>query len=83
MYHGEGAALCVTQFWREHSGNFVIVPRTGYGVAPRKELCSQRSLSDALQTAAIEPNSIQEGQWKAASKFHGVAWPKRLHGKAA
>jgi hypothetical protein len=78
VYHGEDVAQCVRQFWREHNGDFVIIPETGYGVAPRQELCSQKSLVPALQTADIEPGSRIEQQWKACCEHYHVAWPKRL-----
>jgi hypothetical protein len=78
IYHGEDVAKCVKQFWNEHNGDFVIIPETGYGIAPRKELCSQKSLVAALQTAEIEPGGYVEKQWKDVCEFYRVAWPKRL-----
>jgi hypothetical protein len=77
MFHGEDVATVVEQFWREHSGDFVIVPEVGYGVPPRPELCSKHSLMAALQTAVIEPESITEQKWKQVCEFHGVTWPTR------
>jgi hypothetical protein len=78
MFHGEDVELVVAQFWREHTGDFVIVPEVGYGVAPRPELSSKRSLTDALRTAKMDPDGRIEQAWKKACEAHGVEWPKRL-----
>jgi hypothetical protein len=79
IYHGEDVDTCLKAFWSEHSReDFVIIPEVGYGVAPRKELCTQRSLVEALRTAEIEPGSRVEQQWKDVCKFYHVLWPKRL-----
>jgi hypothetical protein len=76
---GEDPDKVVATFWREHnSGNFSVIPLFAYGVAPRSELCSQRSLAAALQTVTIEPSSVVEQQWKVVCEAHNVAWPKRL-----
>jgi hypothetical protein len=75
MFFGEDVNLAIAQFWKEHSGDFVIVPEVGYGMAPRPELCSKRSLTEALKTASIEPNGETERAWKRACQAHGVAWP--------
>jgi hypothetical protein len=81
---GEDPDKVIAAFWREHAdGRFSIVPLFAYGTAPRTELCSQRSLAAALQTATIEPSSVVEQQWKAVCEAHNVAWPKRLESKAA
>jgi hypothetical protein len=77
MFHGEDVAKVIEQFWREHSGDFVIVPETGYGVPPRPELCSKQSLQAALKTASIEPGGEVERAWKKACEFHGVPWSVR------
>ena len=77
MYFGEDPALCVRQFWKEHSGAFVIVPEVGYGVPPRPELSSKQSLEAALQTVSIEPGGEVERAWKKACAAHGVAWPQQ------
>lgn len=79
MFHGEDVAKVNEQFWKEHSGDFVIVPETGYGVPPRPELCTKQSLTEALKTASIEPNGEIERAWKKACELHGVCW----NGKAA
>jgi hypothetical protein len=77
--YGEDPDKVVATFWREHqSGNFSVVPLFAHGLPPRSELCSQRSLAAALQTATIEPGGTVEQQWKAACEAHNVAWPKRL-----
>jgi hypothetical protein len=77
--HGEDPDKVVAAFWREHnSGNFAVIPLFAYGNPPRKELCSQRSLAAAVQTAAIEPGGVVEQQWKSVCEAHDVAWPKRL-----
>ena len=79
IYHGESIDKCLKQFWLEHSReDFVVVPEVGYGVAPRRDLCSQQSLVEALRTAEIEPGSRVEQQWKDVCKFYHVQWPKRL-----
>lgn len=78
IYHGEDIDKCLKAFWSEHNGDFVVIPETGYSIAPRKELCSQQSLVEALRTAEIEPGSRVEQQWKDVCKFYHVAWPKRL-----
>lgn len=78
--HGEDAQKVIQTFYEEHRGecNFAIVPLPAFGNPPRKELCTQKSLVDALQTAQIEPNGHHEMQWKLVCEFHHVAWPKRL-----
>ena len=38
MFHGEDVAKVNEQFWKENSGDFVIVPETGYGVPGSPEL---------------------------------------------
>jgi hypothetical protein len=78
MFFGEDVGKCVRKFWEEHDGDFVIIPEVGYGIAPRKELCSQRSLVEALKTAEIERGSFVEKQWKAVCEFYHVGWPTRL-----
>jgi hypothetical protein len=78
IYHGEDVDKCLKAFWSEHNGDFVIIPETGYGIAPRRDLCSQRSLVEALKTAEIERGGFVEKQWKDVCKFYHVAWPKRL-----
>lgn len=78
--HGEDPEMVLQAFAEEHRGhaNFAIIPLAAYGNPPRKELCNQRSLVSALQSAIVEPNSVSEQQWKAVCEFHSVAWPKRL-----
>ena len=78
--HGECPQRVIRVFYEEHKGecNFSIIPLPAYGNPPRKELCTQKSLVDALQVAEIEPNGHTEMQWKAVCEFHSVAWPKRL-----
>src|SRR5207342_2300197 len=53
---GEDAAKIVERFWRR-SGDFVVVPLFAYGGVPRRELCTQQSLTAALQSVTIEPGS--------------------------
>jgi hypothetical protein len=80
---GEDAAKIVERFWRERSGDFIIVPLFGYGGVPRRELCTQQSLVDALQSVTIEPGSFTEMKWKELCQQMSVAWPKRLTKEAA
>ncbi len=75
MYFGEDVSVCLDQFWREHSGDFVVIPQVAYGMAPRVELSSKQSLAAALETARIEPNGEVERAWKKACQRHGVVWP--------
>jgi len=76
---GESADLAIQAFWKEHGdGNFAVAPLFSHGNAPRKELCTQQSLAAALQSAAIEPGSTIEQQWRAVCEALHVAWPKRL-----
>lgn len=79
-HFGEDPDKCIDAFWREHpdAAPFLLIPQFAYGNAPRKELCTQKSLVAALQTAVIEPGSHMELKWKEVCKFHNVAWPKRL-----
>ena len=77
--HGEDADKAIQAFWKEHgSANFAVVPLFAHGNPPRKELCTQQSLAAALQSAAIEPGSTTEQQWRAVCEALHVAWPKRL-----
>jgi hypothetical protein len=75
---GEDPDKVLAQFWRENSGggDFELVP-----LAPRLELCSQRSLASALQSVTIAPGSRTEQQWQAVANQLGVAWPTRLQPK--
>ena len=82
-FFGEDAQLIVEQFWREHRGDFVVVPLFGYGAVPRHELCTQESLVTALRTVTIGPNSTTEMKWKKLCEQMSVAWPKRLQAKVA
>jgi hypothetical protein len=67
IYFGEDVSRCIEQFWREHRGDFVVVPITAYGMAPRSELCTATSLLEALRTLTIEPNGVVAQQWKAVN----------------
>ena len=80
---GEDPDKVLAAFWKENNGggDFEVVPLFSHGAAPRTELCSQRSLAAALQTASIEPGSRTEQQWKAVCEAHCVAWPTRLKPK--
>jgi hypothetical protein len=76
---GEDVNKVVAQFWKEHtSGDFSISPAMAYGAAPRMGLCSKASLTEALKTAFIVPDSITEQQWRKVCEHYGVAWPTRL-----
>jgi hypothetical protein len=76
---GEDADKVVSAFWREHGdGRFAIIPLLAYGSPPRPELCTKASLTQALETAAIEPNGTSAQAWQRACEAHGVAWPKEL-----
>jgi hypothetical protein len=79
-FFGEDPAKVVEQFWKEHrSGDFTVVPLFGYGQqVPRRELCTQESLVDALRTVVIEPGGQIEQKWKLLCEQMNVAWPKRL-----
>ena len=78
--HGEDPGTVVRQFWVEHGGEgpFDIIPVCSFGNAPRRELCTQKSLVAALQTAEIDPGSVTEMHWRAVVEHHKVHWPKRL-----
>jgi hypothetical protein len=75
---GEDPEKVLRQFWKEHDGTFAVVPLFAYGNAPRKELCTARSLAAAVQSVDLETGSAAEQQWKTACEHHCVAWPKRL-----
>ena len=80
LRQGEDAALGIEAFWKEKhdSGNFAVIPLFSYGNPPRRELCTQQSLTAALQSATIEPGGAVEQQWRAVAEALRVAWPKRL-----
>jgi hypothetical protein len=80
---GEDANKVLDAFWREHrGGSFSVIPLFAVGNAPRKELCSARSLTSALQTLGeLDAGSAIEQQWRAACEAHAVAWPKRFQPK--
>jgi hypothetical protein len=83
---GEDPDKVVEAFWREYEGSqaFSIIPLFARGEAPpRRELCTQESLLEALRTVRIEPGSFIEMKWKELCEQMAVAWPKRLQGKAA
>ena len=82
-FFGEDAQLIIEQFWKEHRGDFTVVPLFAYGAVPRRELCTQRSLTAALQTVTIGAGSFDEMKWKKLCEQFDVAWPKRLQSKAA
>jgi hypothetical protein len=77
-HFGEDAQLIVEQFWKEHRGDYTIVPVFGYGGVPRRELCTQQSLVTALQSVSIEAGGMIEMKWKKLCEELHVAWPKRL-----
>jgi hypothetical protein len=80
---GEDAEKVVAAFWDEWpTGDFVIAPIFFYGLAPRRSLCSAKSIASALQTIQLEPNSILEQKWKELAEQFNVAWPKRLQPQA-
>jgi hypothetical protein len=80
---GEDAEKIVEAFWNEWPrADFVIAPIFFYGLPPRRSLCSARSVSAALQTIMLEPNSILEQRWKELAEQFSVAWPKRLQAQA-
>jgi hypothetical protein len=80
---GECPDKVIEAFWNEHKGgNFAVIPLFAYGNPPRRELCSQKSLAAALQTATIEPGGAVEQQWRAVCEHHSVGWPKRLQAAA-
>jgi hypothetical protein len=71
------------QFWKEHrQGNWTVVPLFAYGLVPRKELCSPRSLSSALASLDLEPGSMPWMKWKALAEDLGVVWPTRFRRSA-
>jgi hypothetical protein len=77
-FFGEDPAKVIEQFWKEHRGDFVITPLFAYGAVPRRDLCTQQSLSEALRTVTIEPGGTVEMKWKKLCEQMDVAWPKRL-----
>jgi hypothetical protein len=79
---GEDPELLVARFWREWGdGDYQIVPLFSYGLPHRRQLCTQRSLSLALQSVQLEPDSALGMQWKEVADALNVAWPKRLQQK--
>jgi hypothetical protein len=77
-YFGEDPTKVIEEFWKEHRGDFLIVPVFAYGLPPRRELSTQRSLSAALQTVCFEAGSPAERGWKTVCEQMSVAWPKRF-----
>ena len=82
-FFGEDPTKVIEAFWQEHHGDYAIVPLFAYGAVPRRELCTQKSLTAALQTVDIGPGRFTEMKWKKLCEQMNVAWPKRLQGKAA
>ena len=79
LHFGEDPNVAMDAFWRDHEGDFEVVPLIGYGHAPRPELCSKQSLTQALKTAKFDENSSTGQGWKAACERHGERlWPDRL-----
>jgi hypothetical protein len=79
VHFGEDPQTAIRQFWLEHpEGDYLIVPDIAYGAAPRPELCTKRSLQDALREADITPGSATEQQWRKCCEALGVKWPKHL-----
>ena len=78
MHYGEDPDRVISAFWAERKGDFLVAPIVAYGAVPRRELCSQQSLVDALRTVRIEPGSTIEMKWKELCEQMAVAWPKRL-----
>jgi hypothetical protein len=79
---GEDAEKVVAAFWDEWPrADFVIAPIFFYGLAPRRSLCSAKSIAAALQTIQLEPNSTLEQRWKELAEQFNIAWPKRLQGQ--
>jgi hypothetical protein len=78
--HGEDPQRVIQAFYEEHRGhcNFAVIPLASYGNPPRKELCTQKSLSAALAVEDIGPNSVEGQIWRACAEALNVAWPKRL-----
>jgi hypothetical protein len=83
MHHGEDRELAMKAFWEEHGGDFAVVPIVAYGFVPRRELCTQRSLVDALQTVRLEAGGHIEMKWRDLCQQMNVSWPARLKPKAA
>lgn len=76
---GEDPNTVLRVFYNEHpTANFMVVPLYAYGLPPRRELCSQQSLTAALQSVAIEPGSTVEQRWKELAAEFDIAWPSRL-----
>lgn len=75
---GEDAALVVQQCSEETPGDFLPVPVFAYNAVPRRQLCSQRSLSAALAVVDLQVDSIPWKQWRELAEEFGCAWPKRL-----
>jgi hypothetical protein len=82
MRYGEDPDVVLKTFWEEHpNGDFLVCPMTAYGLPPRRKLCSQKSLSAALQTVVLEHDGFFEKKWKQLAEEFEVAWPKRLQPK--
>jgi hypothetical protein len=76
---GESPDRVLEVFYQENpTANFMLVPLFAYGLPPRRELCTQQSLTSALQSVAIEPGSTVEQAWKALAEEFDIAWPRRL-----
>ena len=82
-FFGEDPTRSSRRFGKSISGDYVVVPLFAYGAVPRRELCTQQSLTAALQTVDIGPGGFTEMKWKKLCEQMNVAWPKRLQGKAA
>ncbi len=77
-FFGEDPAKVIEAFWKEHRGDYAIVPLFAYGAVPRRDLCTQHSLVAALQTVTLEPGGVIEQRWRKLCEQMNVAWPKRL-----
>jgi hypothetical protein len=84
MHFGEDPSRVIEAFWSEKKGgDFVVTPIVAYGAPPRRDLCTQKSLVSALQTATIPLGGVEEARWRGVCEFHAVQWPRRLQEKAA
>jgi hypothetical protein len=81
---GEDPDKVLKAFWTEHkTGDFAVVPLFAYGLPPRRELCTPKSLSSALAQVDLQPGGLPWMKWKALADQLNVTWPVRLREKAA
>jgi hypothetical protein len=76
---GESPDRVLEVFYKEHPiADFMVVPLFAYGLPPRRELCTARSLSAALQSVSLDVDGVVTRTWKELCQEFDVAWPRRL-----